>query len=387
MNQAELTMEFFRLYDKTDHTIRYFFAPGRVNLIGDHIDYNGGMVMPVAISLGIKAAVRKRDDRIIRLNSTDRATQIIIDLDKNILFDENAGWGNYPMGVFNRLKTAGIKMMGMDILFHSTLPIGAGLSSSACLEVLTGYIAMKLNDHAIDRLALALLCQEVENNFIGVQCGIMDQFAVAMGKKDHAMYLNASNLDCEHVPFKTGDYKLLIINSNIVRELTESIYNYRQKQCVVALKVVQQSRPIKHLCQATFSEIEELIPDEEIKARARHVVWENQYVLEAKDALEEGDLKAFGECMDASHLSLSNDYEVSSKELDILVDAVRSTEDCIGARMTGAGFGGCIIALVHKDSIASTKEYVGNYYKMYTQNEADFYDCEVVDGVHEIISD
>lgn len=385
MNQVELTNSFLELYGKSDQFIRYFFAPGRVNLIGDHIDYNGGTVLPVAISLGIIAVIRKRDDQTIRLNSSDRATQIIIDLEKEIQFDENAGWGNYPMGVINRLKDSKLTLTGADILFHSTLPIGAGLSSSACLEVLTGYSLLKLSEHKVDKLALALLCQEVENQFIGVQCGIMDQFAVAMGKKGQAMFLNSSNLECEHIPLNTEDYKLLIINSNVARELTDSIYNFRRKQCQAALQVIQKSRPIKFLCEATFSEIEELIEDEEIKSRAKHVVWENQYVLEARDSLEKGDLKSFGECMDASHISLANDYEVSSKELDILVDAVRSTEDCIGARMTGAGFGGCVIALVHKDSLKTTKEYVANHYKMYTQLEADFYECEVVDGVKELI--
>lgn len=384
MNQVELTTAFQKLYGKSEHPIRYFFAPGRVNLIGDHIDYNGGMVLPVAISLGITAVIRKRDDQTVRLNSTDRATQIIIDLENDIQFDENAGWGNYPMGVINHLKVAKLDLCGADILFHSTLPIGAGLSSSACLEILTGYSMMKLNDLTVDKLALALLCKEVENKFIGVQCGIMDQFAIAMGRKGHAMYLNSSNLECEHIPFETADYKLLIINSNVARELTDSIYNFRQKQCVAALHLIQQKRPIHFLCEARFSEIEELIEDEEIKSRAKHVVWENQYVQEAKEALEEEDLKTFGECMDASHLSLANDYEVSSKELDVLVDGVRSTEDCVGARMTGAGFGGCVIALVHKDSLQATKDYVANHYKMYTQLEADFYDCEVVDGVREI---
>lgn len=385
MNQAELTASFLEFYGKSDQAIRYFFAPGRVNLIGDHIDYNGGTVMPVAISLGITAVARKRDDQTIRLNSTDRATQIIIDLKNDISFDENAGWGNYPMGVINRLKESKLELGGADILFHSTLPIGAGLSSSACLEVLTGYSILKLSEHTVDKLALALLCQEVENQFIGVQCGIMDQFAVAMGKKDKAMFLNSSNLECEHIPLNIGEYKLLIINSNVARELADSIYNFRRKQCIAALQVIQQSRPIKFLCEATFSEIDALIEDEEIKLRAKHVVWENQYVLEARECLDDGDLKSFGECMDASHISLSNDYEVSSKELDILVDAVRSTEDCIGARMTGAGFGGCVIALVHKDSLETTKTYVANHYKMYTELEADFYDCEVVDGVRELM--
>ncbi len=386
MDHAELTSAFLKLYGKSEQSIRYFFAPGRVNLIGDHIDYNGGMVMPVAISLGITAVIRKRDDQTIRLNSTDRATQIIIDLENDIKFDENAGWGNYPMGVINHLKAAKLALCGADVLFHSTLPIGAGLSSSACLEILTGYSMMKLNDLKVDKLALALLCQEVENKFIGVQCGIMDQFAIALGKKGHAMYLNSSNLECEHIPFETEDYKLLIINSNVARELADSIYNFRRKQCLAALQAIQQERPIKFLCDAKFSEIEELIEDDEIKSRAKHAVWENQYVQEAKEALEEGDLKTFGECMDASHLSLANDYEVSTKELDVLVDGVRSTEDCIGARMTGAGFGGCVIGLVHKDSLQATKDYVANHYKMYTQMEADFYDCEVVDGVRELLS-
>ena len=268
---------------------------------------------------------------------------------------------------------------GADVLFSSTLPIGAGLSSSASLEVLTGYTFMTLAGKEVDRLPLALLCQQVENEFIGVQCGIMDQFAVAMGKTGQAMFLDCATMDYEYVPFQTGDYQLLIMDTNSPRELAGSEYNDRRLQCIEAVGIINSKRPITHLCQATFSEIEELIEDPTVQSRARHAVWENQYVHEAKEELEDGDLKAFGECLDASHISLANDYEVSCYELDVLVDAARSFPDCIGARMTGAGFGGCAIAFVHKDSMEKVKAYVGERYENTTKLEARFYVCDVVD--------
>ncbi len=385
MDKLSLINKFESTYGKSsDEALRFFFAPGRVNLIGDHIDYNGGTVLPVAISLGITAVVRKRADSKVRLSSTDLATQVIIDMDKAMEYDERAGWGNYPMGVINFLKATNIELVGVDILYHSTLPIGAGLSSSACIEVLTGYLMMTIANIEVDRLALALLCQEVENKFIGVQCGIMDQFAVAMGKQGAAMYLDCNNLACEYVPFNTGEYKLLIMNTNTPRELADSEYNTRKEECLKALEIINKTRPITHLCEASFDEINRLIADPTIKSRAKHVVWENQFVMEAKEELEDGDLKAFGDCMDASHLSLAHDYEVSSDELDLLVDTIRAVDQCLGARMTGAGFGGCAIALVHKDILKEVKEYVKGRYEHATNIEPSFYECEVVDGVKEL---
>ncbi len=384
MNKDLLVNKFEAIYVASQEKLRFFFAPGRVNIIGDHIDYNGGKVLPVAISLGTTAIVRLRKDNIVQMSSTETKGKVRVDLDKEIAYDKRAGWGNYPMGVLHFLKATDMPIFGADVLFTSTLPIGAGLSSSASLEVLTGFTFMTLAGKEVDRLALAMLCQQVENDFIGVQCGIMDQFAVAMGKKGQAMFLDCSTLDFEYVPFQTGDYQLLIMDTNSPRELAGSEYNDRRLQCLEAVGVINSKRPIEYLCQATFSEIEELIEDSNVQSRARHVVWENQYVHEAKEELEDGDLKAFGECLDASHLSLANDYEVSCYELDVLVDAARSFPDCLGARMTGAGFGGCAIALVHKDAVEKIKTYVGGRYEAATKMEARFYVCDVVDGVHEV---
>jgi galactokinase len=367
--------------------MRTFFAPGRVNIIGDHIDYNGGMVMPAAISLGITATLTPRTDRRIYLTSDmDGAHPIVLDLDLPIHFDPARNWGNYPAGVIKLLLDANIPIEGADIHYTSTLPQGSGLSSSASIEVLTGFALMTVAGYQVNRIALALLCQKAENEFVGVQCGIMDQFAVAMGKKDQAILLNCSNLEYEYLPFHIGSYKLIILDTRKERKLAASAYNTRKKECEAALRQLKLQHPnLKNLCQASFQDIEEAIDHPILAARARHAVWENQYVYEAKDALEDGDLESLGECLDASHFSLSNDYEVSCDELDIIVDAARTVPDCIGARMTGAGFGGCAIALVHNSIIEQFKEYVATIYTDRTGLSPQFYVCDIADGVHEIV--
>ncbi len=377
--------QFKKLFGESRQKIRTFFAPGRVNLIGDHIDYNGGMVLPAAINLGITAQVREREDSIIRMRSTISNKRVEIDLQKALKFDPNAGWGNYPMGVLHLLQQTKIPMRGADLLFDSTLPVGSGLSSSAAVEVLTGYVLMTLAGYKeVDRLALALLCQKAENEFVGVQCGIMDQFAVAMGKAQKAMALNCQTLENRYVPFEIGDYKLVVMNSNKERSLADSMYNERRGECEKGLAIIRKKFDIPNLCKAEFPMINDLIEDPILKARATHVWWENQYVQEAIEALEEGDLASFGESMDASHISLANDYEVSCDELDILVDVARSVEGCIGARMTGAGFGGCAIALVHEDVLKEFKAYVKQRYEQATNLMVDIYTCEAVDGVREV---
>lgn len=380
-----IMQQFKKLFGESQQKIRTFFAPGRVNLIGDHIDYNGGMVLPAAINLGITAQVREREDSIIRMRSTISNKRVEIDLQKALKFHPNAGWGNYPMGAIHLLQQTKIPMRGMDVLFDSTLPVGSGLSSSAAVEVLTGYVLMTLAGYEeVDRLALALLCQKAENEFVGVQCGIMDQFAVAMGKAQKAMALNCQTLENRYIPFETGDYKLVVMNSNKERALADSMYNERRGECEKGLAIIRKKFDIPNLCEAEFPMINDLIEDPILKARATHVWWENQYVQEAIEALEEGDLASFGESMDASHISLANDYEVSCDELDTLVDVARSVEGCIGARMTGAGFGGCAIALVHEDVLKEFKTYVKQKYEQATNLMVDIYICEAVDGVREV---
>lgn len=376
--------KFNQIFGEGKHPIRTFFAPGRVNLIGDHIDYNGGMVLPAAINLGITAQVRKRDDDIIRMRSAMSEKRIEIDLKKAIEYSPSAGWGNYPMGVIRLLQMTQMPIKGADILFDSTLPIGSGLSSSAAIEVLTGYVLMSLVGYEVDKVAMALLCQKAENEFVGVNCGIMDQFAIAMGKAGHAIQLNCQTLDYQHIPFNIGKFKLVIINSNKERELADSAYNERRASCEKALALIREKYDVTNLCEAEFPMIIERVKDPVLLARARHVWWENQYVHEAIEALQDGDWQTLGESMDASHLSLSNDYEVSCDELDVLVDAARSVEGCIGARMTGAGFGGCVVALVHEDALTNFTSYVKERYQKNTNLEADVYVCEAVEGVHEL---
>lgn len=375
--------KFNQIFGESKTPIRTFFAPGRVNIIGDHIDYNGGMVLPAAIHLGITAQVRERDDDIIRMRSTMGKKRIEIDLKKAILFSEAAGWGNYPLGVIHLLQIAEIPIKGADILFDSTLPVGSGLSSSAAIEVLTGYVLMTLAGFEVDRVAMALLCQKAENEFVGMNCGIMDQFAVAMGKAQHAIQLNCQTLEYQHIPFNIEGFKLVVMNSNKERELAGSAYNERRAACEKALALIREKHDIPNLCEAEFPMIIECVKDPILLARARHVWWENQYVHEAIEALEDGDWKTLGESMDASHLSLANDYEVSCDELDFLVDAARSVTGCVGARMTGAGFGGCAVALVQEDAISDFTEYVKAQYHKSTNLDADIYVCEIVNGVEE----
>ncbi len=380
-----ITAKFLELYDSSDEPIRHFFAPGRVNIIGDHIDYNGGNVFPAAISIGIMAYIRKRKDQVVRLASTSQDLRVRINLEDPIVYDKGLGWGNYPAGVLHYLLKGEVPIEGADILFHSNLPVGSGLSSSACLEVLTGYMFMTLANKPVDRTALALLCQLAENEFVGVKCGIMDQFAIANGKEGHAMFLDCNTLQCEYVPFNIDPFKLVILDSKKPRELVESKYNERILECSIALKLLKDQKEIDHLSQASFSDVENLIEDPVIQSRARHVVWENQYVLEVVESLKDGDLIDFGESLDASHLSLANDYEVSGVELDMLVDLARQVDGCIGARMTGAGFGGCAIAVVHEDNVEEFKDFVGTRYKLFTEIEPAFYVCDISNGVEEIM--
>ncbi len=375
--------KFNQIFGEGKHPIRTFFAPGRVNLIGDHIDYNGGMVLPAAIHLGISAQVRERDDQIIRMRSNISEKRIEIDLTKAVEYNESAGWGNYPMGVIRLLQMTKMPIKGVDILFDSTLPVGSGLSSSAAIEVLTGYVLMTLAGYEVDRVAMALLCQKAENEFVGVNCGIMDQFAVAMGKAQHAIQLNCQTLDYQHIPFNIEGFKIVIMNSNKERELAASAYNERRASCEKALALIREKHDVPNLCEAEFPMIMECVKDPVLLSRARHVWWENQYVHEAIEALQDGDWQTLGESMDASHLSLTNDYEVSCDELDFLVDAARSVTGCVGARMTGAGFGGCVVALVHEEAINDFAEYVKKQYHKSTNLDTDIYVCEIVNGVEE----
>lgn len=362
MTTEGLEKEFRNRFRKD--AIHRFFCPGRVNLIGEHIDYNGGEVMPCAVSSGTWLLMAPNDDRKLRFQCLNFPETAEPDLQPSYT-KTGKEWFNYPLGVIHHLQQQGHTLSGMDMLFYGNLPIGAGLSSSASIEVLTGFAFSSVFGLGIGTIDIALLAKKTENEFIGVNCGIMDQFAVAMGKKDRAILLNCDTLDYSYLPFEIGDHILAIINSNKPRTLADSKYNERFSECMEALRLLQQELAIDHLCDispATFELYRRLIGNTVLEKRALHVVTENERVKLAKAALEGGRLAEFGELMYASHRSLKELYEVSGKELDAIVEFCRSYEPCIGARMTGAGFGGCAIALVKKDSFDDFADKVSAYY-------------------------
>ena len=364
-----------------------YFASGRVNLIGEHIDYNGGMVMPIAINLGIKGLYKEREDGQIGLYSTTHKTRVIFKKDDiPSIYDPALDWCNYPIGVIKALCNNGLKTKGFDLFFDSDLPEGSGLSSSAAIEVLTAYILLREANKPIDLSALAVQCQKVENEFIGVKCGIMDQFAVANCKKGEALLLNCNTLAFEHVPFELDDYSLLVINSKKPRSLIKSAYNERKAESDQALKLIVTAGKLnstQYLVDADMNDLD-VISDPTIRRRARHVVSENLRVKHAADALRMGDLHTFGRLMTASHQSMKEDYEITGLEMDTLAETAQNIEGCLGARMTGGGFGGCAIALVKKSRIEPFKEILFNRYHTVTGLNCEIYVCEAEDGVRMI---
>jgi len=383
MNKINGLKEIFsQNYGHDSRPLHCFFAPGRVNLIGEYTDFNGGYVFPAALSLGIYGMLKFRQDKLIQLKSTNNPLPVRVDLEKSISYQQEDGWGNYPKGVIKYLLERGYSLKGCDIMFSGDLPDGAGLSSSAAILVLTAYMLCYANgDRQIDRTVLAKLCQEVENRFIKVNCGIMDQFSVAVGRKDHAILLDCETLHYKYIPFILEKQRLIIMNSNKKRELTDSKYNERRSECDQALAIIQGHRPIANLCQASLTEVEEYLQDDILRRRARHAVSENNRVLRAVNLLEQGDIPGFASLMTQSHLSLKNDFEVSGPELDCLVDNALRAAGCLGARMTGAGFGGCAIALVENDKLEDFQVNVAKGYKKGTGLTAEFYLAGIYDGV------
>ena len=361
-----------------------YFASGRVNLIGEHIDYNGGLVMPIAINLGIKGLYKTREDSKVCLYSTTHDEHVIFDIAETPdAYDIEASWANYPIGVINALRNDGVNLLGFDLFFDSTLPEGSGLSSSAAIEVLTAYTLLHQSGRNINLSDMAVLCQGVENNFIGVNCGIMDQFAVANCKKDHALLLDCNTLEYEHVSFELDDYSLLVINSKKPRSLIKSAYNQRKSESDEALHILLKADKLSHaesLVHADMSDLS-IIVDPTIRKRARHVVSENLRVKHAVAALKMGDLHTFGRLMNASHQSMKEDYEVTGIEMDTLAETAQHIDGCLGARMTGGGFGGCAIALVKKTSIENFNKIVTARYRMVTGLDCEIYECAAEDGV------
>lgn len=385
MDIIALKSEFIRLYGEGE--VRVFHSPGRVNLIGEHIDYNGGYVFPCALDFGTFACVREREDNKVNLASTNLDLKVTADLD-NLIYDEKDDWANYPKGAMKVMVDAGYKVGGMDILVSGNIPNGAGLSSSASLEVLTGVIINELfNNGTIDRVEIVKLSQKAENQFVGVNCGIMDQFAVGMGKKNKAILLDCNSLKYDYADVNIGDYSLVIMNTNKRRSLSESKYNERRAECDEALSILQKSKNIGALCELTVEEFNALAHDiekENVRNRAKHAVYENERVKKAYDCLNKGELKEFGELLIQSHDSLKDLYEVTGKELDTLVYEAIKAPGCIGARMTGAGFGGCAIALVDKALLEDFIAQVKANYENIIGYEPDFYFSGIGEGAEEI---
>lgn len=387
MNVDVLIDEFKDLFGIIEDVYK-FFAPGRVNLIGEHTDYNGGHVFPCALTFGTYAIAHKRQDSKLRLFSKNFESLGIIDADiSSLVYDKAHDWANYPKGIVKTFKDAGLNIdKGLDIMFFGNIPNGAGLSSSASIELVTSVAIKSLFQLNVDMLSMVKLSQRSENKFNGVNCGIMDQFACGMGRKNHAMLLNTTTLGYKYVPVNMEGVSIVIANTNKRRGLADSKYNERRSQCEGALLALQQKLQISSLGDLNEEEYEKnkhLIADEAQRKRAKHAVYENQRTIKAVKALDEGDIKSFGQLMNASHISLRDDYEVTGVELDTLVSAAWSN-GAIGSRMTGAGFGGCTVSLVHNESIPGFVEKVGMEYLDKIGYKADFYVASIGDGARQI---
>lgn len=383
-------MDTFKELYGAEGDIRTYFAPGRVNLIGEHTDYNGGHVFPCALTLGTYAVVRKRIDRAIRLYSMNFSDLGVITTSLDDLKPySQAGWTNYPKGVMWAFEGRGMKLpYGLDIAIYGDIPNGSGLSSSASLEVLTGLILKDMYGFDdITHIDLALIGQYSENNFNGCNCGIMDQFASAMGKKDHAIFLDTNTLNYEYAPVKLPDAKIVIINSKVKHSLVDSAYNDRRNECETALKELQTVTDIKTLGDMTEEEFEahkDAIKDPIRVKRAKHAVYENQRAIKAVEALKANQIALFGQLMNASHESLKNDYEVSCEEIDILVDLAQNTPGVIGSRITGGGFGGCTVSIVKNEAVDHFISSIGKVYAEKIGHEAEFYVVDIGEGARRL---
>lgn len=368
---------------------KQFFAPGRVNLIGEHTDYNGGNVFPCAIDKGTYGLVKKRNDRKFRMYSENFADLGVMEFTLDELTnDKKHDWANYPKGVIKMFLEAGQKIdSGFDILFSGNIPNGAGLSSSASIEMLTAIVLKDLFHLSIDPVEMAQLGKKTENLFIGVNSGIMDQFAVAMGKKDHAILLDCNTLKYAYVPVVLKDEVIVIANTNKRRGLADSKYNERRAECDEALAELQTKLPIKALGELSIEQFEankDLIKSPIRQKRAKHAVYENQRTLKAQKELSAGNLAEFGKLMNQSHISLRDDYEVTGVELDTLAALAWEQPGVVGSRMTGAGFGGCTVSIVKKDKVDDFIKNVGEAYKNKIGYAADFYIASVSDGAKKL---
>lgn len=393
MEIKNIIEQFIALYGGTKDGIRVFQSPGRVNLIGEHTDYNGGFVFPAALTMANTVVVRKRDDNIIRLKAT--SLDVMVEADKTKLNDyRDLEWGNYQLGVAYEMEQAGYDVFGMDMLYDSTVPFGSGLSSSAAIEVSTALMIATLSNEnkgitePVDMIRMALIGQRAENKYCGVNCGIMDQFASAMGRENHAIFLKCDDLSYKLVPLELEGRKIVISNTKKKHKLGESKYNERRSECDAGFAILKGAMPEKNcLGEISVDEFEKhahLIEDEIVRKRIKHVIYEDDRVLKSIDALTCGDIKTFAMYMNESHDSLRDDYEVTGIELDTLVDEARKIDGVLGSRMTGAGFGGCTVSIVEADAVDEFIEKVGKNYTEKTGLVPEFYVSEIGNGGMEI---
>lgn len=387
--KAKLLEAFEKAYGKADG-VKVYFAPGRVNMIGEHTDYNGGHVFPCALTIGTYAAVKKREDKKLRFFSANFSDLGVIEssLD-DLTSSEAAGWTNYPKGVMWAFAGRGMKMdAGLDIVIYGNIPNGSGLSSSASLEVLTGFMLRDQFGFEVTNVELAQIGQYSENNFNGMNCGIMDQFASAMGKKDNAIFLDTADLSFEYAPLVLDGAKIIVTNSKVKHSLVDSAYNNRRSECEKALAELQtvvDIRGLGDLSEEEFEAHKDVIADPVRMLRAKHAVYENQRTIRAVAALKANDVETFGKLMNASHVSLRDDYEVSCEEIDVLVEEAWKIEGVVGSRITGGGFGGCTVSIVKDEAVETFKEKVGAAYREKVGKEAEFYVVEIGDGPYELV--
>ncbi len=390
MKKEQLLEKFAEIYGDGGE-IRCFFAPGRVNLIGEHTDYNGGHVFPCALTIGTYGVIRKREDDKLRFYSMNfQETGMLTSDLSHLTPSKEAGWSDYPKGVIWALGERGYRIpTGFDLLICGDIPAGSGLSSSASLEVLTGLMMKGLfGFEKLSMVEIAQISQYAENNFNGMNCGIMDQFASAMGKKDHAIFLDTATLQYEYAPVKMENAKIVITNSKVKHSLVDSKYNERRQQCEEAVRDLRKVEELAHikslgeLDRETFEKYETAITDPICRMRARHAVCENQRTIQAVQALKDGDLAGFGRLMNASHVSLRDDYQVSCDEIDLLVDLAWEIPGVLGARITGGGFGGCTVSIVENEAVDRYKESIQRAYEKCVGHKAEFYVVDIGDGAY-----
>ena len=387
MNLPDLCERFYQLYGNAGNVPKCFFAPGRVNLIGEHTDYNGGFVLPCALQYGTYLLIRSTDEGVMKLASTNmefKAEIPVTELSKKVI----GQWVNYPLGIFDQFRQLNIEISGFEMLYSGDIPNSAGLSSSASIEMVTAYaLTVLLNVQKLEMIDLVKMSQRAENEFIGLNCGIMDMFAIGMGQKDHAIFLNCLTLEYKRVSILLDGFRLIIGNTNKKRGLADSKYNERVAECQLAMTYLSRDVAISKLGEISFMQfykMQDLIPDELIRRRARHVISENQRVLNAVSSLLKGDILQFGALMNASHESLRDNYEVTGIELDTMVSEAQKINGVVGSRMTGAGFGGCTVSLVQENAVDLFIDQVGKKYEEKTGIKPDFYLADVSDGVKEM---